>query len=92
MIAKAALAQFDDADIVRQADGPLAAASRPDHGEIAANPGLVLFTLVNAETRERLEQRCAALGLPSVAALDAVTDALEEQLGQEAKARPAVST
>jgi regulator of PEP synthase PpsR (kinase-PPPase family) len=45
--------------------------------------GLVLFTLVNAETRERLEQRCAALGLPSVAALDAVTDALESSLARK---------
>jgi regulator of PEP synthase PpsR (kinase-PPPase family) len=57
-------------------------------GEITANPGLVLFTMVNAETRELLQSRCAALGLPSVAALDAVTLALETQLGQAAKGRP----
>ncbi len=90
MIAKAALAQFDDADIVRHFWPMVRSQQHLDRimGEIAANPGLVLFTLVNAETRERLEQRCAALGLPSVAALDAVTDALEQQLGQEAKARP----
>ena len=82
MIAKAALAQFDDADIVRHFWPMVRSQQHLDRimGEIAANPGLVLFTLVNAETRERLEQRCAALGLPSVAALDAVTDALEEQL------------
>ena len=90
MIAKAALAQFDDADIVRHFWPMVRSQQHLDRimGEIAANPGLVLFTLVNAETRERLEQRCAALGLPSVAALDAATDALEQQLGQEAKARP----
>jgi regulator of PEP synthase PpsR (kinase-PPPase family) len=56
--------------------------------DIAANPGLVLFTLVDGETRHRLEEHCRALGLPSVAVLDAVTDALEDMLGQEAKGRP----
>ncbi|KAJ8136781.1 hypothetical protein OY671_010006, partial [Metschnikowia pulcherrima] len=90
MIAKAALAQFDDADIVRHFWPMVRSQQHLDRimGEIAANPGLVSFTSVNAETRERSEQRCAALGSPSVAALDAVTDASEEQLGQEAKARP----
>jgi regulator of PEP synthase PpsR (kinase-PPPase family) len=56
--------------------------------ELAANPGLVLYTLVNDETRQRLEERCRALALPHVAPLDAVTAALEDRLGQEAKARP----
>src|SRR3546814_4112311 len=57
-------------------------------GEIASNPGLVFFTLVNEETRGRLEERCQALGLPAIAVLDGVTDALEAHLGQEAKGRP----
>jgi len=90
MIAKAALAQFDDADVVRHFWPMVRSQQHLDRimGEIAANPGLVLFTLVNDETRERLEQRCATLGLPSVAALDAVTGALQQQLGQQAKGRP----
>lgn len=90
MIAKAALAQFDDADVVRHFWPMVRSLQHLDRimNEIAANPGLVLFTLVNAQTRERLEQRCSALGLPVVPALDAVTDALEQQLGVEAKARP----
>jgi [pyruvate, water dikinase]-phosphate phosphotransferase / [pyruvate, water dikinase] kinase len=49
---------------------------------------LILFTVVSTEIRERLEQRCAALGLRAVSALDAVTDALEQLLGQEARGRP----
>lgn len=90
MIAKAALAQFDDADVVRHFWPMVRSQQHLDRimNEIASNPGLVLFTLVNAQTRERLEQRCGALGLPVVPALDAVTDALEQQLGQVAKARP----
>lgn len=90
MIAKAALAQFENADVVRHFWPMVRSQQHLDRimGEIAANPGLVLFTLVSDETRMRLEQRCLALGLPSVAALDAVTGALEQQLGQEARGRP----
>jgi regulator of PEP synthase PpsR (kinase-PPPase family) len=64
----------------------------PHHDPIgparAASPGLVLFTLVNPETRARLEEHCLALGLPAVPVLDAVTEALETHLGQEAHGRP----
>ena len=49
---------------------------------------LVLYTLVNKDTRRKLERRCRALDLPAIAALDRVTDALSTMLGQEAQARP----
>ena len=90
MIAKAALAQFEGADVIRHFWPMVRSQQHLDRimVEIAANPGLVLFTLVNADTRVRLEARCRALGLPMVPALDAVTDALEQQLGQHPKARP----
>jgi regulator of PEP synthase PpsR (kinase-PPPase family) len=90
MIAKAALAQFDDSDVLRHFWPMVRSHQHLDRimGEIAANPGLVFFTLVNEETRGRLEERCAALGLPAIAVLDGVTDALEALLGQEAKGRP----
>ncbi|MCT2401301.1 pyruvate, water dikinase regulatory protein [Novosphingobium mangrovi (ex Huang et al. 2023)] len=90
MIAKAALAQFDDTDVLRHFWPMVRSQQHLDRimGEIASNPGLVFFTLVNEETRGRLEERCQALGLPAIAVLDGVTDALEAQLGQEAKGRP----
>ncbi len=90
MIAKAALAQFDGMEVVRHFWPMVRSQQHLDRilSELASNPGLVLFTLVNPETRERLEEHCRALGLPNVAALDAVTQALEGQLGQEAKGRP----
>lgn len=90
MIAKAALAQFDDAEVIRHFWPMVRSHQHLDRimSEIAAHPGLVLFTLVDAEIRSRLEQRCLALGLPMVPALDAVNEALEELLGQRAKARP----
>lgn len=90
MIAKAALAQFDDAEVIRHFWPMVRSLHHLDRivEDLAANPGLVLYTLVNDETRRRLEERCRALGLPHVAPLDSVTAALEDRLGVEAKARP----
>jgi regulator of PEP synthase PpsR (kinase-PPPase family) len=90
MIAKAALAQFDDAEVIRHFWPMVRSRQHLDRivADLAQNPGLVLYTLVNAETRLWLEERCRAMGLPHVPALDAVTAALEDRLGQEAQARP----
>jgi [pyruvate, water dikinase]-phosphate phosphotransferase / [pyruvate, water dikinase] kinase len=90
-IAKAALAQFDTADNVVKHFWPMVRSESHLErilADVAANPGMVLFTLVNRETRRKLEQRCLAMNLPAIAALDTVTDALSNMLGQEAKARP----
>ncbi|HEY8605444.1 pyruvate, water dikinase regulatory protein [Tsuneonella suprasediminis] len=90
MIAKAALAQFEETDIQRHFWPMVRSRQHLDRivPDLAANPGLVLFTLVNAETRTRLEEHCRTLGLPAVPVLDAVTEALETQLGQAAHGRP----
>jgi len=90
MIAKAALAQFDDPHVSRHFWPMVRSRQHLDRivPELAANPGLVLYTLVNAESRVRLEEHCRHLGLPAVAVLDQVTAALESQLGQEAHGRP----
>jgi len=90
MIAKAALAQFDDTDVVRHFWPMVRSRRHLDRimAEISANPGMVIFTLVNHETRDRLEEKCRTLGLQAIAVLDVVTLALEDMLGQEAKGRP----
>lgn len=90
MIAKAALAQFDGADVIRHFWPMVRSQQHLERimRDIAASPGLILFTMANSETRVKLEEHCRALGLPSVAALDAVTDMLEGMLGQQASARP----
>lgn len=90
MIAKAALAQFENADVVRHFWPMVRSRQHLERivPELANNPGLVLFTLVNAETREALREHCRQLSLPAVDALDEVTAALEVQLGQEAHGRP----
>jgi [pyruvate, water dikinase]-phosphate phosphotransferase / [pyruvate, water dikinase] kinase len=89
-LAKAALAQFDEVEVVKHFWPMVRSESHLDRilVDIAAHPGLVLFTLVSATMRAKLEDRCRNLGLPAVAALDAVTDAFSAILGREAKARP----
>ncbi|GGB54578.1 pyruvate, water dikinase regulatory protein [Blastomonas aquatica] len=89
-IAKAALAQFDAVEIIKHFWPMVRSETHLDRilDEVAANPGLVLFTLVNPDIRAKLERRCRVLGLPTVPALDAVSDALSNLLGQAAKARP----
>ena len=90
MIAKAALVQFDDAKVTRHFWPMVRSQQHLDRifDEFTATPGLVLYTMTNENTRVHLEERCRALGLPHVSALDAVVAALEERLGQEAHGRP----
>ncbi len=89
-IAKAALAQYDDVETVRHFWPMVRTEAHLDRilQEIAQNPGLVIYTLVNPTTRRILEQRCQTLGLPMVAPLDPVNDALSALLGQQAKGKP----
>ncbi|NJC34959.1 hypothetical protein GGR88_002473 [Sphingomonas jejuensis] len=90
VLAKAAVAQFDGVETVKHFWPMIRSEAFLERilGEIAQNPGLVLFTLVNPDIRRVLETSCRALGLPAVPALDPVVAALSTLLGQPAKARP----
>jgi [pyruvate, water dikinase]-phosphate phosphotransferase / [pyruvate, water dikinase] kinase len=56
--------------------------------EIERQPGIVLFTLVDAELRRQLEARCAELNVPSISILDPVINSLATYLN--AQSRPQV--
>ena len=49
-------------------------------GEIEAQPGIVLFTLIDRDLREQLENHCLRLGLPSISILDPVILILAQYL------------
>ena len=89
-VAKAALAQFDDVEVIRHFWPMVRSEAHLDRivGEVRDNPGLVLYTLVNPALRVALETHCRALDLPAIAPMDAVTHALSAMLGQRAQARP----
>jgi regulator of PEP synthase PpsR (kinase-PPPase family) len=90
MVAKAALAQFENAEVTRHFWPMVRSHQHLERimADIAANRGLVLFTLVNPEIRSALEEKCHDMSIPAVPALDAVTSALESQLGRAARGRP----
>jgi len=50
-----------------------------DH--VASFPGIVVYTVVNPDLRETLENRCADLGMPAIAVLDPVETTLSAYLG-----------
>lgn len=89
-IAKAAVAQFENVEAVRHFWPMVRSEAHLTRimEEIAANPGLVLYTLANQDMRRALEARCRSIGLPHDAPLDSATDALSIILGQETRNRP----
>ncbi len=89
-IVKAGLGRFEGADTIKHFWPMVRSEGHLDRvvEEIAKRPGLVLYTLINGSVRDRLEHRCAALGLPSVSVLDPIIGALTDFLGQAAVTRP----
>lgn len=89
-VAKASLAQFEGVEAIKHFWPMVRSEGHLDRVlvEIANKPGLIVYTLVNSAVRERLESRCAALGLSCISALDPVIDALSRLLGQETISRP----
>ena len=89
-IARAAISQFEDIEVVehfwslvrgkRQIENVLAA--------IEADPGVVVYTLVNSELRKTLETGCRRLNVPAVPVLEPVITALSTYLGIESHGEP----
>jgi hypothetical protein len=88
-VARAATAQYTKVSAVehvyplvrtqRQLDRVLA--------EIEESPGIVLYTLLEDELVQRLENRCRELGLPCLSILGPVLQLLQSYLGTETSHR-----
>jgi regulator of PEP synthase PpsR (kinase-PPPase family) len=89
-IAKAGLARFEGVEAVKHFWPMVRSEGHLDRviEEVVRTPGLIIYTLVDGGVRDRLEQRCARLGLPVVSPLDPTIGALSELLGQTATRRP----
>ena len=48
---------------------------------LEAEPGIVLYTLVDSELAERLESECRRIGIPSISVLEPVLQILQNYLG-----------
>ncbi len=55
---------------------------------IEAEPGMVMYTLMDAEMRSLLEQGCRSVGTPCIGVLDPVLAAMSSFLGEQAITRP----
>lgn len=55
---------------------------------IRANPGVVLFTVLDAKLRVRLEEACRDIGVPAISVLDPVLDVLSSYLHAKARNLP----
>lgn len=89
-VARACLAQFEGVDPVEH---NWALVRTPGQIQkvitsIEANPGVVMFTLVNEELRQSLLDGCRRLQVPCIAVLDPVIASLGNFLGVKAKGTP----
>jgi [pyruvate, water dikinase]-phosphate phosphotransferase / [pyruvate, water dikinase] kinase len=89
-VAKACLAQFENAEPIKHF-WPMIRSERQLDKVIEAileKPGLVLFTLVNMPTRDKLQARLITLGIPAVSVLDPVLELFGQFIGERAKGAP----
>src|SRR6516162_2736186 len=89
-VARACLVQFDDAHAVEHVWSMVRTRSQIDRviAGVEANPGLVLFTLVNDTLRQLLQEGCRRLQIPAIPVLDPVIGALGSYLHRESRGVP----
>ena len=89
-LARACLVQFEDADPIEHIWSMVRTKSQVERvvAGIEANPGVVLYTLVNEHLRQPLQDRCRALGMPAIPVLDPVIGVFGSFLGRRARALP----
>ncbi len=89
-VAKAATAQFDKGIPIEHTYALVRTTRHLDRvlSQIEDMPGIVIYTLVNYDLRDMLEQRCADLNLPCLSVLDPVIQIIGTYLGSEISHRP----
>lgn len=89
-VARAACAQYEDARPIEHVYALVRGPKQLERvlGEVESAPGIVMFTMVNTELRQRLETRCAELHTPCISVLDPVMGALGLYLGKESSHKP----
>ena len=89
-VARACLVQFDDAQAVEHVWSMVRTRSQIDRviAGVEANPGVVLFTMVNDTLRQLLHEGCRRLQVPAIPVLDPIIGALASYLGRESRGLP----
>ncbi|HZU89734.1 MAG TPA: pyruvate, water dikinase regulatory protein, partial [Stellaceae bacterium] len=91
-VARACLVQFEDAQPVEHVWSMVRTRSQVERviAGVEANPGVVLFTLVNDALRGLLQQACRRLQIPAIPVLDPVIGALAAYLGRKSRGQPGI--
>jgi [pyruvate, water dikinase]-phosphate phosphotransferase / [pyruvate, water dikinase] kinase len=89
-VARACLVQFDDVQSIEHVWSMVRTRSQIDRviAGVDANPGVVLFTLVNDVLRQLLQQGCRRLQVPAIPVLDPVIAALASYLHRQSRGVP----
>jgi regulator of PEP synthase PpsR (kinase-PPPase family) len=89
-VARACLVQFEGIGAVEHVWPLIRTVGQMDRvlAGVKDHPGIVLFTLVNPDLRERLREGCRDLQTPCIAVLDPVILALASFLGLQASGQP----
>jgi len=89
-VARACLAQFEEVEPVEHIWSMIRSRTQLDRAVagIEANPGVVLFTLVDSALRDALQAACAKLLVPAIPVLDPVIGALVTHLGRPSRGQP----
>lgn len=89
-LATAAIAQFPEAQPIHHKYALVRNAAQVERvlKAVAINPGMVMFTLVDTDLRDRLREGCRHLQVPCLPVLDPILAAFSSFLGAESSARP----
>jgi regulator of PEP synthase PpsR (kinase-PPPase family) len=89
-VARACLVQFEDAEAIEHIWSMVRTKAQIERviAGVEANPGVVLFTLVNETLRSALQDGCRRLGVLVIPVLDPVIGALTSHLGRQSRGLP----
>jgi len=89
-VARACLVQFDEAQAIEHVWSMVRTPNQLDRviAGVEANPGIVLYTLVNDALRQALQEGCRRLGVTTIPILDPVLGAMAAFLGRESRGLP----
>ena len=89
-VARACLVQFDETQAIEHVWSMVRTRAQIERviAGIEANPGVVLFTMVNEALRQILQDGCRRLQVPAIPVLDPVIGALGSYLGRESRGLP----
>jgi regulator of PEP synthase PpsR (kinase-PPPase family) len=89
-VARACLAQFEGVEAIEHSWTLIRTPAQMERvlRAIKANPGIVLFTLVNEALRTSLQEGCRSLQVPCIAVLDPIISTLGSFLGLKSRGQP----